>query len=118
MQQPCAACEHAVIGRLTDGRTLDFNLMWRRAVCEATLWHRPLVGPMVTFAKPDSVWCVHLMAGHARSGDAPVAAMHAGDTAILVAGGARLDLRPAALRREWGRWTGAAVDGDSAAVSR
>lgn len=30
----------------------------------------------------------------------------------LAAGGARLDLRPAALRREWRRWTGSGTGGD------
>lgn len=84
------AGERAVAGRLTDGRTLDFNLMWKRESCAATLWHRPLVGPMVIFGEPGSVWCVHLIAGHARFGDATLPAMHQGDTAILAAGDARL----------------------------
>lgn len=84
------AGEQAVHARLRDGRTLDFNLMWRRQACEATLWHRPLVGPMVVFGDPGSVWALHLMAGEARLGDPTLPVLRAGDTAVLVAGDSRL----------------------------
>ena len=82
--------ERAVTGRLLDGRTVDFNLMWRRDTCVATLWHRPLVGPMVIFGATGSVWCVHLMAGSARVDDASLATLQQGDTLILAAGDARM----------------------------
>ena len=84
------AGERAVTARLIDGRTHDFNLMSRRAACEATLWHRPLVGPMVIFGDPCSVWCLHVMAGHARFGGQRMPVLEAGDSAILSAGGDRL----------------------------
>ena len=75
-----------VTGELVDGPTQDFNLMWRRDAIDAQLWHRPLVGPMVMFVEPGSVWAVHLLAGQARFADAsglPELAM--ADTALLVA---------------------------------
>lgn len=85
------AGERGVVGELLDGPTHDFNLMWRRERVSACLWHRPLVGPMVIFAEPGTVWAVHLIAGQARfvddSGLPPLAA---GDTAVLQAGDARL----------------------------
>lgn len=85
------AGERGVVGELIDGPTHDFNLMWRRARVDAALFHRPLVGPMVIFAEPGTVWAVHLIAGQARfvddSGLPPLAL---GDTAVLQAGDARL----------------------------
>ena len=84
------AGERALTGRLLDGRTVDFNLMWRRDACVATLWHRPLVGPMVIFGATGSVWCVHLMAGSARIDDASLPLLQQGDTLILAAGDARM----------------------------
>lgn len=85
------AGERAVTGELVDGPTHDFNLMWRRDHVDATLWHRPLVGPMVIFAEPGTAWAVYLIAGQAEfvdhSGLPPLAA---GDTAVLQAGDARL----------------------------
>ena len=63
------AGESAVMGELIDGRTEDFNLMWRREAVDAQLWHRPLVGAMVVFVDPGSTWAVHLLAGHARIDD-------------------------------------------------
>ncbi len=83
--------ERPVLGELVDGRTHDFNLMWRRDAVETQLWHRPLVGPMVIFVEPHTSWVVHLLAGAARftegSGLPPLAM---GDTAILVAHEQRL----------------------------
>lgn len=84
------AGERAVTARLRDGRTLDFNLMWRRAACEATLWHRPLVGPMVVFGDPGSVWAVYVVAGEARLDEGGGSVLQAGDSVVLVAGDARL----------------------------
>lgn len=75
---------------LVDGPVHVFNLMWRRAAAQATLWHRPLVGPMVLFVEPAGVWAVHLLAGEARfEADARLPAMAAGDTALLAAGDSR-----------------------------
>lgn len=82
--------EHAAFGELVDGATRDFNLMWRPAACEVQLWHRPLVGTMVVFVEPGDAWIVHLMAGQARfANDSALGELNVGDTAVLVAEGAR-----------------------------
>lgn len=84
------AGERAVTGELVDGRTEDFNLMWRRDAVETQLWHRPLVGPMVVFVDPGSTWVVHLLAGQAHfAADVRLPPLAMGDTAILAAGEAR-----------------------------
>lgn len=76
--------EDAVRGELVDGRTEDFNLMWRRDAVDAALWHRPLVGTMLVFVDPGSTWVVHLLAGHARiDGDGTLPPLQQGDTALL-----------------------------------
>ncbi|WP_242110846.1 HutD/Ves family protein [Luteimonas aquatica] len=78
------AGERGVVGELVDGPTRDFNLMWRRAACAADLHHRPLVGPMVFFAEPETTWALHLLAGEARFESAPaLPPLRAGDTALL-----------------------------------
>ena len=83
------AGERGVQGELIDGPTQDFNLMWRRDAIDAQLWHRPLVGPMVMFVEPGSIWTVHLLAGQARFADASgLPALAMADTALLVAPGA------------------------------
>ena len=85
------AGERAVTGELLDGPTQDFNLMWRRDLVEAQLWHRPLVGPMVVFAEPGTMWAVHLLAGQARfADDSGLPDLAATDTALLQADGTRL----------------------------
>ena len=85
------AGERAVTGELLDGPTQDFNLMWRRDLVDAQLWHRPLVGPMVVFAEPGTMWAVHLLAGQARFADeSGLPDLAATDTALLQADGARL----------------------------
>lgn len=85
------AGEREVSGELLDGRTHDFNLMWRRDRVQAELWHRPLVGPMVIFADPGTTWAVHLIAGQARfADDSGLPPLAAGDTAILEATSQRL----------------------------
>ncbi|MEO6366011.1 MAG: HutD family protein [Luteimonas sp.] len=84
------AGERGVRGELVEGRTHDFNLMWRRDRVDAQLWHRPLVGPMVIFIDPHSTWAVHLIGGQARfADDSGLRALAAGDTAILQAGASR-----------------------------
>jgi hypothetical protein len=80
------AGERAVSGELVDGLTHDFNLMWRRDAIDAELLYRPLVGPMLFFADPDTTWAVHLIAGQAtfdRTSGLPP--LWQGDTALLVA---------------------------------
>ena len=85
------AGERAVTGELLDGPTQDFNLMWRRDLVDAQLWHRPLVGPMVVFAEPGTMWAVHLLAGQARFADeSGLPDLAATDTALLQADGTRL----------------------------
>jgi uncharacterized protein len=85
------AGERAVTGELLDGPTQDFNLMWRRDLVDAQLWHRPLVGPMVVFAEPGTMWAVHLLAGQARfADDSGLPDLAAADTALLRADETRL----------------------------
>lgn len=85
------AGERAVTGELIDGPTHDFNLMWRRDRMRATLWHRPLVGPMVVFVEPGTLWVAHLMAGQAAfADDSGLPPLAAGDTAFFAAGPQRL----------------------------
>ena len=79
--------ERGVACALIDGPTQDFNLMWRREAIDAQLWHRPLVGPMVVFVEPGSIWAIHLVAGQARFADqSGLPDLAAADTALLVAG--------------------------------
>jgi environmental stress-induced protein Ves len=85
------AGDRKVTGELIDGPTHDFNLMWRRDRVRAALWHRPLVGPMVLFAEPDTMWVAHLMAGQAHfADDSGLPPLLAGDTAFFEAGKERL----------------------------
>ena len=78
------AGERVVNGELVDGVTHDFNLMWRRGAISAELLHRPLVGPMVFFAEPGTVWALHLLAGEAHfDAVAGLPPLHGGDTALL-----------------------------------
>lgn len=76
--------ERTLIGELLDGPTRDFNLMWKRAVVDAQLWRRPLVGAMVLFVAPGETWVVHLLAGQAHfSDECGLGALARGDTALL-----------------------------------
>ena len=85
------AGERGVTGELVDGRTTDFNLMWKRQFVDAALWRRPLVGTMVLFADPGETWAVHVLAGQARFVDGTAAALlEQGDTALVGAGDARV----------------------------
>ncbi len=80
------AGEAAITGELVDGRTEDFNLMWRRDALQAELLHRPLVGSMLFFTEPDVAWAIHLLAGQAEFEGGTLPPMAAGDTAWLGAG--------------------------------
>lgn len=105
--------ERALSAELISGPTQDFNLMWRPERVEATLLHRPLVGPMLFFAEPGVRWVVHVMGGRAHFKDQlrPLL-MEQGDSAlieprhgkagrvILEGGGELLLVRIADLRRE------------------
>lgn len=85
------AGERTAFGELVDGPTRDFNLMWKRERCNATLWHRPLVGTMVMFVAPGEAWAVHMLAGQARfADDSGLGALQMGDTAILAANDSRM----------------------------
>ena len=76
--------EAEVAGELIDGPTRDFNLMWRRAACDAQLWQRPLVGTVALFVDPEETWVLHLISGSARfRSDVELGELGAGDTAIL-----------------------------------
>lgn len=78
------AGEREVRGELLDGRTEDFNLMWRRDAVQATLWHRPLVGTMVVFAEPGTTWALYLVAGEVRfDEETGLPSLAQGDTALL-----------------------------------
>lgn len=80
------AGEREVFGKLRDGTTHDFNLMWRREAVDAELLHRPLVGPMLFFVDADTTWVIHLLAGQAEfEADAGLPPLFAGDTAVLPA---------------------------------
>ena len=84
------AGERTVTGELIDGRTEDFNLMWRRDAVRAELWYRPLAGTMVVFVDPGATWVLHLIAGRTRIDGAPSLGWLAqGDTALLTAGEVR-----------------------------
>lgn len=70
--------------RLHAGPTRDFNLMWRRARCDAQLLHRPLVGSMLFFGEAGVLWLLHLLSGHATFKDRPeLPPLAAGDSAML-----------------------------------
>lgn len=78
------AGEEAVTCELIDGRTTDFNLMWRRDAVASTLWRRPLAGAMVVFADPGETWVVHVIAGRAGFADGSEhSALQVGDTALI-----------------------------------
>lgn len=85
------AGERGVRGELLEGRTTDFNLMWKRNRFDAQLWHRPLVGAMVVFVDPGETWALHLIAGQAHFADGSDAPdMAAGDSALLSSPGVRV----------------------------
>jgi uncharacterized protein len=78
------AGERALSAELISGPTQDFNLMWRRDRVEATLLHRPLVGPMLFFAEPGVSWAAYLLSGRAVVKDQLLPmAMEQGDTALI-----------------------------------
>ena len=81
------AGERPLRAELINGATQDFNLMWRRDHLDASLLHRPLVGPMVFFAEPGVTWAVFVMSGRAVFKDQPQPrVLEQGDTALFAAG--------------------------------
>jgi len=82
----------AVSARLQGGRAEVFNLMWQPGRASPRLWHRPLVGSMLLFVDPASIWAVHVMAGQATvdgDGDGALPLLEMGDSALLAARAAR-----------------------------
>jgi environmental stress-induced protein Ves len=78
------AGERALRAELLAGPTQDFNLMWKRERVDATLLHRPLVGPMLFFAEPGVRWAAYLVSGRAMVKDQLLPmTMEQGDTALL-----------------------------------
>ncbi|HMB55911.1 MAG TPA: HutD family protein [Arenimonas sp.] len=69
---------------LLAGPTQDFNLIWRRDRIEATLLHRPLVGPMVFFSEDRVCWIVHVLSGQAAFKDQLLPSrLEQGDSALI-----------------------------------
>ena len=80
------AGERALRAELISGPAQDFNLMWRRDQVDASLLHRPLVGPMLFFAEPGVTWIVHVMSGRAVFKDQLLPkVLEQGDTALIAA---------------------------------
>jgi hypothetical protein len=78
------AGERPLSADLISGPTQDFNLMWQRDRVEATLLHRPLVGPMLFFAEPGVRWAAYVLSGRAVVKDQLLPmAMEQGDTALI-----------------------------------
>jgi environmental stress-induced protein Ves len=74
----------ALRAELVAGPTHDFNLMWRPDRVDATLLHRPLVGPMLFFAEPGVRWAAYLLSGRALVKDQLLPlVMEQGDTCLL-----------------------------------
>jgi hypothetical protein len=58
--------------------------MWRRGRVDATLLHRPLVGPMLFFPEPGVRWLAYLAGGRASFKDQPrPMLMEQGDSALI-----------------------------------
>jgi environmental stress-induced protein Ves len=73
-------------GVLLSGPVRDFNVIVRRTAVSAEVWHRPLVGPMVFLAAPDTTWFVHLAAGSAKiKSQQGTPTLEAGDSLLLEA---------------------------------
>ncbi|MDR3388686.1 MAG: HutD family protein [Rudaea sp.] len=71
-------------GRLISGPVRDFNVIVRRDTIAAEVWHRPLVGPMVFLAAPDTTWFVYLVAGNAAIKNREnLPTLDAGDSLLL-----------------------------------
>lgn len=80
----------AVHCRLRDGPVQVLNLFHDRARWQATLWRRPLVGPMYVFPAEGEVWLLHVLAGQVQlaAEGAPGACLEREDSAIVGGPGA------------------------------
>lgn len=67
-----------------------FNVIWNPSRIDLELLHRPLVGPMIFLPSPGTEWFIYLLTGHAQV---------RGDTALEMAAGDSLLLRPARSER-------------------
>ena len=82
------AGERAIDAELISGPTHDFNLMWKRDRIEASLLHRPLVGPMLFFAEAGVHWAIYVLSGRAHFKDGhPAEVLEQGDAALIDASG-------------------------------
>jgi hypothetical protein len=88
------AGERPLTALLVDGPTVDFNLIWKRAVVDAQLLHRPIVGSMLFFGEPGVTWVVYVLAGQVRTragaldvGDAARLVVPAGERLVIEGGG-------------------------------
>ena len=71
-------------GRLLAGPVRDFNLIVRRDAITAEILHRPLVGPMVFLATPQTTWFVYVINGNARiKNDAEESTIETGESLLL-----------------------------------
>jgi uncharacterized protein len=79
------AGERELSAELINGRTQDFNAMWRRDGYEAQVLHRPLVGPMVFFSEKNVTWAIYMLSGIAQFKDQqqPIR-LQQGDSALLL----------------------------------
>lgn len=90
LEPPCGRAgfsgERRIHGRPLGPQVRVFNLMWRPALLDACLMHRPLVGPMLFFCNPSTFWAIHVVGGTAHltdAGERPP--LERGDTALLAA---------------------------------
>ncbi|MCG6118753.1 MAG: HutD family protein [Aquimonas sp.] len=73
---PCA--------RLQDGAVEVLNLFHRPRALDAELFHRPLLGSMLFFARPTERWLLLLLAGHAQvRGPGVCLQLEQGDACLL-----------------------------------
>ena len=73
-------------GRLLAGPVRDFNVIVRRGVVAAEIWHRPLVGPMVFLPEAGATWFVYLAGGRAALNAAGGVELAAGESLLIDAG--------------------------------
>jgi environmental stress-induced protein Ves len=79
------AGEQRTEGVLVSGKVRDFNVIYKRAMVNADVLHRPLVGPMVFFR--DVTWFIYLADGKAdaKCGN-DTCTLEAGSSLLLEAG--------------------------------
>lgn len=70
---------------LRTGATRDFNLIWNPEQIDASATLRPLVGPMLFFAQPETTWLIYQCSGHSMLKGGP-AELQTGDALRLDSG--------------------------------